>query len=48
VIAVSEEPKLARLFEKYGIVSEPVNSVNSVNSGGDTEPPSGAQNPLII
>jgi hypothetical protein len=33
-IAASEEPKLARLFEKYGIASENqvVNSVNSVNS----------------
>src|SRR5205807_3846919 len=29
VIAASEGPKLARLFEKYGIDGEPVNSVNS-------------------
>jgi hypothetical protein len=48
VIAPQEGAKLARLLEKYGIDTEPVNSVNSVNSGGDTEPPLRAQNPLII
>src|SRR2546426_692319 len=48
VIAVGEESKLARLFEKYGIASDPVNSVNSVNSGGDADAPSGAEQPLII
>jgi len=42
VIAVSEEPKLARLFEKYGISTE------TVNSDEDTEPPSGGPTPLII
>jgi len=39
-IAVSEEPKLARLFEKYGIASEApgdVNFVNSVNSAKGEE-----------
>jgi hypothetical protein len=45
VIAPQEGAKLARLLEKYGIDTEPV---NSVNSGGDTEPPLRAQNPLII
>ncbi len=31
-IAASENPKLARLFEKYGITSGPGDSVNFVNS----------------
>src|SRR5438034_7377883 len=48
VIAASEKPKLARLFEKYGVESDPVNSVNSVNSGGDAERPSGGEQPPII
>jgi len=48
VIAVGEESKLARLFEKYGIEGDPVNSVNSVNSEGDAETPSGAEQPLNI
>src|SRR3989454_66884 len=48
VIAASEKPKLARLFEKYGIEGDPVNSVNSVNSGGDMEASLSAQEPLII
>ena len=45
VIAASEGAKLARLFEKYGIDSGPV---NSVNSGGDIETPPNTQEPLII
>src|SRR5258708_15158690 len=48
VIATIEEAKLARLFEKYGIANDSVNLVNSVNSGGDAETPSGAEQPLII
>ena len=51
VIAVGEESKLARLFEKYGIATTDdggVNLVNSVNSAGDTEASSSAQEPLII
>ena len=51
VIAVSEEAKLTRLFEKYGIAAEDrdwVNLVNSVNSEGDAETPSGAEQALII
>jgi hypothetical protein len=48
VIAPQEGTKLARLFEKYGIDTEPVNSVNSVNSGEDAEPSADAQHPLII
>src|SRR5437899_2692668 len=44
-IAASEGAKLARLFEKYGIESGPV---NSVNSGGDIETPPNTQEPLII
>ena len=48
VVAATEGPKLARLFEKYGIASNPVNSVNSVNSGGNAETPSGGEQPLII
>jgi hypothetical protein len=42
VIAESEMPKLARLFEKYGLPAEAVNSVNLVNSGGESETPSAA------
>jgi hypothetical protein len=48
VIAASEGVKLSRLFERYGIEGEAVNSVNSVNSGGDMEASSSAQEPLII
>jgi hypothetical protein len=48
VIAASEGPKLARLFEKYGIAGNPVNFVNSVNSDAEVEEPSGRQEPLII
>src|SRR2546422_6656952 len=47
VIALSEGAKLAQLFEKYGIEGDPVNSVNSVNSGGDMEASLSAQEPLI-
>ena len=45
VIAASEGPKLARLFEKYGIDGEPV---NSVNSGEGMEASPHTQDPLII
>lgn len=48
VFATSEGTKLARLFEKYGIASEPVNSVHSVNYEEDMQPSSGKQEPLII
>ena len=47
----TEEAKLARLYEKYGIATADeggVNLVNSVNSGGDMEASSSAQEPLII
>lgn len=47
VIAGSEAAKLARLFEKYGIEADTVNSVNSANSGGETETPSVAQSALF-
>ena len=47
VLAASEGPKLARLFEKYGIESPPVNSVNFVNSETDTEATSAPQDPLF-
>jgi hypothetical protein len=48
IIAASEGAKLARLFEKYGIASEPVNLVNSVNSEGAEEGPPAGQEPLVI
>jgi hypothetical protein len=48
VIAATEAAKLARLFERYGISSDSVNLVNSVNSEGDMEASSSAQEPLII
>src|SRR5437867_8916790 len=51
VIATTEAAKLARLYEKYGIATAgegAVNLVNSVNSGGDMEASSSAQEPLII
>jgi hypothetical protein len=48
VIAASEETKLARLFEKYGIAGNPVNFVNSVNSEGDSDVPPAGPEPLII
>ncbi len=48
VIAASEGPKLARLLEKYGMASDSVNFVNSVNSQGDTEAPPAGPEPLII
>jgi hypothetical protein len=44
-IAVAEEAKLARLLEKYGIESEPV---NSVDSAGGTDAPTGGEQPPII
>jgi hypothetical protein len=44
-IALSEGAKLVRLFEKYGIASEPV---NFVNSDGEVEETSDRQEPLII
>jgi hypothetical protein len=47
VITSSERAKLARLFEKYGIASRPVNLVNSVNTEEDIEPSPGKQEPLI-
>jgi hypothetical protein len=52
VLAHAEGPKLARLFEKYGIVSgdgkDSMNSMNSMNFTGDTKAESGPQQPLII
>jgi hypothetical protein len=51
VLAPTEAAKLGRLYEKYGIAAESedgVNLVNSVNSGGDMEASSSAQEPLII
>src|SRR5213594_3360612 len=51
VIATTEAAKLTRLYEKYGIATADeggVNLVNSVNSGGDMEPSSSSQEPLII
>lgn len=48
VIAASEGPNLSRLFEKYGIESSAVNSVNSVNSETDAEATSTPQDPLFI
>src|SRR5213593_4555470 len=51
VLAPTETAKLVRLYEKYGIATADeggVNLVNSVNSGGDMEPSSSAQEPLII
>src|SRR3989475_7288781 len=48
VIAASEKAKLTGLFEKYGIASDSVNLVNSVNSEGGMEASSSAQEPLII
>lgn len=48
VIADSEGTKLARLYEKYGVPTGPVNLVNSVNSEGDIEAPPAAQDPLIL
>ena len=50
-ISATEEAKLARLYEKYGIATADegaVNLVNSVNSAGDAEQPANAQNPFII
>ena len=37
-----------RVFEKYGIDCEPVNSVNSVNSDGEIETLPRGPEPLII
>src|SRR5947199_790455 len=51
VLAATETAKLVRLYEKYGIAAADeggVNLVNSVNSGGDMEASSSAQEPLII
>jgi hypothetical protein len=52
VLALAEGPKLARLFEKYGIVSgdgkDSMNSMNSMNFDGESETASGPQEPLII
>ena len=51
VIAATETAKLARLYDKYGIATADeggVNLVNSVNSGGDMDASSSAQEPLII
>src|SRR5437870_3914344 len=51
VIATTDAATLTRLYEKYGIATADeggVNLVNSVNSGGDMEPSSSSQEPLII
>ena len=48
VIATTEAAKLARLYEKYGIATADEGAVNLVNSGGDMEASSSAQEPLII
>ena len=52
VLAHTEGPKLARLFEKYGIVSgdgkDLGDSMNSMNFNGETGSASGPQGPLII
>jgi hypothetical protein len=48
VIAASERPKLDRLFERYGILSQPVNLVNSVNSGKGLETQPETDTPFII
>jgi hypothetical protein len=48
VIAASEGAKLARLFEKYGIASSPVNFVNSVNSDKEAEQPPETGKPRLI
>jgi hypothetical protein len=48
VIAASERPKLDGLFERYGILSQPVNLVNSVNSAEDAEQPANVESPFII
>jgi hypothetical protein len=45
VSAASERAKLNRLFERYGILSQPVNSVNSETG---TERDRNPQEPLII
>jgi len=45
VIVASEHPKLARLFEKYGILAD---RVNLVNSKGETEMPPARPEPLIV
>jgi hypothetical protein len=47
-VAASEETKLARLYDKYGVTSDPVNLVNSVNSAGDLKMPPAGQEPLIL
>ena len=55
VLAHTEGPKLARLFEKYGIVSgdgkdlgDSMNSMNSMNFNGEAESASGEEQPHII
>jgi len=51
VLAATETPELARLYEKYGVSGDEgggVNLVNSVNSGGDMEASASPQEPLII
>jgi hypothetical protein len=48
VIAATEAPKLARLFEKYGIVAEVGDRVNLVNSDRDIDPPLQGPVPLIM
>jgi len=50
-ISATEEARLARLYEKYGVSGDEgggVNLVSSVNSEGDMEASSSAQEPLII
>jgi hypothetical protein len=48
VIGSGEGPKLARLLEKYGILSGEMNLLNSMNSDVDADMQNGTQNPIII
>ena len=48
ILAASEKGKLDRLFERYVILDQPVNLVNSVNLAEGWERPSEAQTPFII
>jgi hypothetical protein len=47
-IAPSEAAKLGRLYEKYGLASPGMNSMNSMNSDGDIEQSPPGQDPLIL
>ena len=49
VIADSEDPKLSRLYDKYGMFDkEAVNLVNSVDSVEGMEPPPDGEEPRLI